>query len=106
MGLSMEKKDSDCMQMNASYEALFKAIGARCQRDHWFGPEQSGPTWRKRIAADNPNRFGFVFPPASEEQVQITEERLGFPLPALLRALYTRVANGGFGPSGGLKGIV
>lgn len=30
---------------------------------------------------------------------------LGFPLPPLLRALYTQLANGGFGPMYGLLGL-
>ena len=34
--------------------------------------------------------------PATEEQLGMTEERLGFPLPADLRRLYSEVANGGF----------
>jgi len=35
--------------------------------------------------------------PASEAQLHATEEQLGFPLPPFLRALYSRVANGGYG---------
>jgi hypothetical protein len=35
------------------------------------------------------------FPPATEEQVRLTEERLGFELPPTLRRLYLEVANGG-----------
>lgn len=34
-------------------------------------------------------------PPATEEQLRATEGRLGFPLPADLRCLYSKVANGG-----------
>lgn len=37
-------------------------------------------------------------PPATETQLQATEDLLGFPLPPSLRALYEHVANGGFGP--------
>jgi hypothetical protein len=48
--------------------------------------------------------IGFEFPPATEKQLQETEEGLGFPLPPLLRALYTHVANGGFGPAYGVTG--
>jgi len=36
------------------------------------------------------------YPPATEAQLRATEERLGFPLPADLRRLYSEVANGGF----------
>jgi len=35
------------------------------------------------------------FPPATEDQLRATEERLGFSLPADLRRLYGEVANGG-----------
>ncbi len=46
----------------------------------------------------------YFTPPATEEHLQETEKILGFPLPPFLRALYKRVANGGFGPSQGLLG--
>jgi len=36
-----------------------------------------------------------LYPPATEEQVRETEERLGFSLPTDLRRLYMDVANGG-----------
>lgn len=116
--------------MNNSYEMLFKSIRAKCQQNNWFGPDLlspkhyegvviyddsfdfiSPPDDREPIAVttfvsvDAPNRFGFILPPASEALLQQTEERLGFPLPPLLRALYAHVANGGFGPGTGLKGI-
>lgn len=35
-------------------------------------------------------------PPATEEQIRETEEKLGFSLPPMLRMLYLEVANGGF----------
>jgi hypothetical protein len=47
----------------------------------------------------------FEYPPATEEQIAITEAALGYSLPPLLRALYTHVANGGFGPGYGLVTI-
>src|SRR5690349_7327589 len=40
---------------------------------------------------DNP----LDFPPATEEQVRTTEERLGYPLPLELRRIYIEFANGG-----------
>jgi len=36
--------------------------------------------------------------PASLEQVEEAELKIGYPLPPLLRRLYLEVANGGFGP--------
>jgi len=40
-------------------------------------------------------------PPLSDAEIVEAESRLGFRLPDLLRELYTSVADGGFGPSGG-----
>lgn len=45
------------------------------------------------------------FPPISAARVRQAEEELGFDLPALLRRLYTEVANGGIGPGSGILGI-
>lgn len=43
---------------------------------------------------------GLQFPRATEEEIKACEERLGFPLPPMLRELYTTVGNGSdfFGP--------
>lgn len=43
---------------------------------------------------------GFASLPATEAQLDRTEELLDLSLPPLLRALYTQIANGGFGPGG------
>lgn len=40
-------------------------------------------------------------PPVSEAVVAQAESELGFSLPPLIRGLYTRVANGGYGPGHG-----
>lgn len=45
-------------------------------------------------------------PPASDESWCQTEAAIGFPLPPLLRELYMRVGNGGFGPGYALRGAV
>lgn len=48
-----------------------------------------------------------LYPPATEEQLKMTEDLLKFPLPPILRALYEQVANGGFGPGyDGIFGII
>ncbi|MFI9163535.1 SMI1/KNR4 family protein [Kitasatospora aureofaciens] len=44
-------------------------------------------------------------PPAAPRAVAAAEKELGFPLPPLLRRLYVEVANGGFGPRGGITGV-
>lgn len=46
-----------------------------------------------------------VFPPVSADQIAAAEKRLGFALPELLREIYMRVGNGGFGPGYGFIGI-
>jgi hypothetical protein len=46
-----------------------------------------------------------LFPPATEGALVHAERVLGFPLPGLLRQLYTQVGNGGFGPTYGLIGV-
>jgi hypothetical protein len=43
--------------------------------------------------------------PATPEQVQASERRLGFSLPMVVRQVFTLVANGGFGPGYGLLGL-
>ena len=43
-------------------------------------------------------------PPATPKALQAAERALGFPLPKLLRAIYSTVANGGFGPEYGIVG--
>ena len=40
--------------------------------------------------------------PASAAEIADAEDRLGFPLPAELAQVYRGIANGGFGPHGGL----
>jgi cell wall assembly regulator SMI1 len=46
-----------------------------------------------------------VSPPAKAQTVDAAEQDLGFPLPELLRTIYTQVGNGGFGPAYGFLGV-
>lgn len=46
-----------------------------------------------------------VAPPATHEAVTEAEEACGYSLPPLLARLLTQVANGGFGPRGGVAGV-
>jgi hypothetical protein len=46
-----------------------------------------------------------VFPPVTLETIQRVEEHLGFRLPDILRNIYLKVGNGGFGPGYGLIGV-
>ncbi len=46
-----------------------------------------------------------VAPPVTHAEVDAAEAALGFPVPPLLRRLYTEVGNGGFGPDYGLEGV-
>lgn len=43
--------------------------------------------------------------PASEEAARDAENRIGLPLPPLLRRLYTEIGDGGFGPGYGLLNL-
>jgi hypothetical protein len=53
--------------------------------------------------ADMPNTYRED--PASDEALDDAERIIGYPLPPLLRRLYREVANGGFGPFGGVEGV-
>lgn len=68
----------------------------------WYIPE------RKTCLVLKPEEDGqeptFAFFPATEQQIRETEQQLGFPLPPLLRLLYTHIASGGFGPGYGIIG--
>jgi hypothetical protein len=105
---------------NPSYSSLLVAIQAKCQQENWFGADLDHSRWQmadpdfdsfeereKQIsrASDHPLCSAFAFVPATEQQVETTERMLGFSLPPLLKALYTQLANGGFGPGTGLRGI-
>lgn len=95
------------------YSELCARIVERCQRQQWYGPDAGWENHRGyfdaedklqvRVIAHDPH-VGFEFPPATKEQLQATEEALGIALPPMLRALYTQVANGGFGPAYGITG--
>lgn len=108
---------------NNNYAKLFDRIREKCQRENWYGPDgdniyKYGDRYRCRrwfdwdgnehvVDLDNdPLRFDFEYPPATEEQLRATEEALGFPLLPSLRALYAQVANGGFGPGYGIIGAI
>ena len=45
------------------------------------------------------------YPPATREQIERVEDRVGFPLPEALRIIYLEVGNGGFGPGYGILGV-
>jgi hypothetical protein len=72
-------------------------------RRFYYYDEQDG---REHIAEENIPVPYIAYPPATEAQLQATEEALGFPLPPLLKALYIEIANGGVGPSEGIMGAM
>lgn len=91
---------------------LCQRIREHCLRNNWYGPEglkghrgyhYVNDILQNRPLTHNPH-IEFEFPPATEKQLQITEKILGFPLLPSLRAIYTLVANGGFGPGSGITG--
>jgi hypothetical protein len=95
------------------YTDLCTRIQESCRQRNWYGPEARWMNYRGyfdaegklqiRVIVHDPHA-GFEFPPATEEQLQATEEALGISLPPMLRALYAQVANGGFGPAYGITG--
>ena len=114
--------------MPVSYENLCERILQHCEQQLWYGPDSTKGLFPRRSRRPNVDvppdsivfgyrgylddgkvrmraithdlRRSFEFPAATDEQVQKTEDVLGFPLPPLLRTLYTSIANGGFGPAG------
>lgn len=69
-----------------------------------LGGSLDDPKWLLGHEED-PRRTGFAFLPATEAQLQATEYKLGIALPPLYRTLLKELANGGFGPGGGLRGV-
>jgi len=55
--------------------------------------------------ASHLNARGIRLPVATEEAVGVAETLLGLSVPKLLRSIYLRVANGGFGPGYGIIGV-
>jgi hypothetical protein len=88
--------------MDTAFTELFNRIREKRQRDGWYG----GKLDLRHAGLDHPQRHGFAYPPAGEEQLRATEMALGFLLQPVLRALYAEVANGGFGPGGGIQGAL
>lgn len=105
---------------------LIESILAKCQRERWYGPDYYNPRRFDGFPDDegnlpvrvvdskqdvsrhlltDPERIGFAYAKATPAQVATSEQRLGFALPPILRDLYQRLANGGFGPGTGLRGI-
>jgi hypothetical protein len=79
--------------------SLYKAIREKCAQQGWYGPDIS-------FVTEHDSRTSrFAFPPATEAQLCTAEKVLGFSLPQALRGLYAHVANGGFGPGYGLRGV-
>ncbi|MFF3731803.1 SMI1/KNR4 family protein [Streptomyces sp. NPDC002476] len=61
----------------------------------------------EKTARTGPRWAAYPLPaPLSAEGVERAEAALGFPLPPLLTALYTRTANGGFGPAYGFLPLI
>lgn len=113
------KEASHCIYTERQLN-LYTRILKCCRTQRWYGPEGENPareSVQRRHTYDivtgkhyigglpNDRRLtGFAFPPATEAQLAATEQALGFPLPPMLRTLYTLVANGGFGPGLGITG--
>ncbi|WP_328900624.1 hypothetical protein OHR86_12370 [Streptomyces sp. NBC_00441] len=68
-------------------DALLKRLRALA-----WGPEDAHPA--SRCLPDRP------FPPLTGTEVDLAERALAYPLPELLRRVYTEVGDGGVGPEG------
>lgn len=106
LGRIKEHEKRKITAMNPAYAEIIEQIREQCRRNHWFGPPELKPNLAAWAPQYHPNASNFVFPPATEDQLRQTEAILGWPLPPLLRALYTSLANGGFGPGAGIWGAV
>jgi hypothetical protein len=84
-------------------EEVIRAFQHWCAEHHYYG---AWDFWRRYGQEQPALAEGFAFAPATDEQLQETEDILGFRLPSLLRLLYKKLANGGFGPGAGLCGAV
>lgn len=70
---------------------------------YWYDRNRNQYAINLDTDLDNfPLQTDFEYPPLTEEEITAVEHHQGFPFPPLLRALYTTVANGGFGPAYGL----
>jgi hypothetical protein len=92
----------DVIEMTTPAQTLAEAILAKCQLP---APTIDAARDDSPIPLDSPERTGFVYPKATPAQVASSERMLGFALPPVLRELYQELANGGFGPVAGLRGI-
>jgi len=105
-------------------------IVEKCQHQHWYGPDmyvpsrlqselheggtrfwydrdhQQYPINRHTDSQKIPTTWAFEYAPLTTEQIESAEHLLGFSLPPLLRIIYTRIADGGFGPGYGLYHII
>ncbi len=63
------------------------------------------PSTRTGHSSRVPGAAPALFAAAAPSEIAAAEGRLGFALPNLLAGVYSRVANGGFGPGYGLIGL-
>lgn len=98
------------------YKRLCERIVERCRLQNWYGPDYHSYTSHRgyfyineKLQMREPSHAletHFEFPPATEEQLRLSEAVMGFEHPPLLQTLYLQVANGGFGPGRGLTGAL
>jgi hypothetical protein len=103
LAISCEGRDAHSdHSFPATAADLSKTIVDHCRQRSWFGSDMG----RRCAEAGAAERRQFRHGPATNAEIAETERQLGFALPPLLRALYSQVANGGFGPGYGLVGAV
>jgi hypothetical protein len=89
--------------MYTAYQlALCERIREHCRQRNWYGSDYHFAARLAHSLLDEQVTTGFLNAPATESRLDEAERALGFALPPALRAVYTHVADGGFGPATGL----
>lgn len=83
---------------------IISAIQQKCKNQSWYGPQMGQYFQKMRLQHRWESTFSYA--PATEKQLQATEQAIGYSLPPLLKPLYMQIANGGFGPGYGLRGAL
>jgi hypothetical protein len=119
------------MSVPSTVFTLLERVRAKCANRNWYGPDadynhicrclQSSSVasyyWydctKKEYILHSPADIKllpvsqrFEYPIVTDAQLLQTEQVLRFPLPPILHALYTQLANGGFGPGYGIDGVL
>lgn len=100
------KQQTNLLTINDDYlRAIAQQVPALPARQQTFTFHGSYAAFLDRIVTRLKQDDAILFPPTNQAVIKQAEKILRHPLPALLRALYTQIGNGGFGPGQGLFGV-